>query len=95
MRRSDVLKMIESDITAMRMAPYDMQAASVLNLIEKLGMLPPCISAEDVQVTLSLYYGGYSLNRWDEDLEKDEKHQVEKERRRLAKEARDLKRNRK
>jgi len=48
-------------------------ANKFLSLMEEAGMKPPHVSEEDAQAILHVYYGGYSLYQWDEDLEKDEK----------------------
>jgi hypothetical protein len=53
----------------------------LLDFIESKGMKPPSVSEEDQQAIMSVYYGGYTFNQWDEDLEKDEKVQKMKTRR--------------
>jgi hypothetical protein len=48
---------------------YEEWADHLLHTLEKdLGMSPPSVSEEDFQAIMSVYIGGYSPLRWDEDL---------------------------
>jgi hypothetical protein len=60
------------------------EAACILKKIEKYGMTPPRLSEEDCQAIMNVYYAGYSLHQWDEDIELDEKVQEAKKRRAKA-----------
>lgn len=73
MKRSEFIKKLVAKISWLENCKLNKEAVGeILKEIEKLGMLPPRISEEAAQATMHLYYAGYSLNRWDEDLEKDE-----------------------
>jgi len=63
-------------------------AEELLAMLEKTGMKPPSVSEEDRQAILSVYYGGYSFNQWDEDLAQDEKVKEARQKRREATERR-------
>jgi hypothetical protein len=60
-------------------------AGQILNFVEgTLGLRPPRVSEEDAQAIMHVYYAGYTLNQWDEDIEKDEKVMEAKRRREAA-----------
>jgi hypothetical protein len=89
MKRSDFLKELYDSVdrfhdsnSTQNMVDY------LLDECERLGMRPPRVSEEDAQALMHVYYGGYSLNQWDEDLAKDEKVADMKQRRHKAKEVR-------
>lgn len=91
MKRSEVVKIIAEDLCTMDQlsfqeqplpaSTYENDADALLSKLEKMGMKPPRVSEEDAQAIMTVYYGGYSLHRWDEDLEKDEAIQGAKKRR--------------
>lgn len=80
MRRNEMILKIQLEL-----ACEVEEAEAILNVVEKLGMKPPRVSEEDVQAIISVYYGGYSYNQWDEELEKDTAVQAARERRRSRK----------
>ena len=47
------------------------EADTLLAFLEKTGMRPPMLDEDKVQALMSVYYGGYTINQWDEDFEKD------------------------
>lgn len=57
------------------------KAAGMLDMMLGFGMAPPCVSEEDRQAIMHVYYAGYTFHQWDEDLEKDEKVMSAKQRR--------------
>lgn len=90
MKRSDAIQTIKAAIDSYLAVPSDkidtdFMASSILNKVEEMGMRPPPVSEEDAQAIMSIYYAGYTLNQWDEDLAKDEQVAEAKKRRAEAK----------
>ena len=56
-------------------------ASELLAKLEASGMKPPCLDSDTCQAIMSVYYAGYTLNQWDEDIEKDEEVMAKKKRR--------------
>lgn len=103
MKRSDMLKELQSHLSTIAECTPERggdvgdntidrilmgHAEILLENLEKLGMQPPFVSKEDCDAIMSVYYGEYTLNQWDEDLEKDEKVQEMKKRKAEAREKR-------
>lgn len=62
-------------IELMRLCP-DCPAGSeehILSMLEGHGMKPPTLPEDYCQAIMDVYYGGYSFNQWEEEIEKDEK----------------------
>jgi hypothetical protein len=72
MKRTEMLELIESIIGLPRLEPSSSSiAADILTSLEKVGMRPPRLSEEKAYALMSVYYGNYTTNQWDEDFEKD------------------------
>lgn len=52
---------------------YKELAFNILYFLEANGMKPPTLPEEYCQAIMSIYYGGYSFNQWEEEFYKDEK----------------------
>lgn len=57
----------------------------ILRFLEAQGMKPPRLPEDTCQAILNVYYAGYSLNQWEEDIEKDAAVMEMKARREKAK----------
>jgi hypothetical protein len=70
-RRTEMLLKLQEILVEL---PEDLERASeeLLTRIEKLGMAPPCLPSEYCQALMQVYMDP-SFNRWEEDVEKDEK----------------------
>lgn len=76
MKKSEALKKIQYEMLC-----SEKMAEDILQTVLKIGMAPPLVSDEDQQCIMNVYYDGYTLRKWDEDLELDEKVQEMKRRR--------------
>ena len=68
MRREDFKSMLESFLKL----PEARDPERVLEFVER-HMRPPRCREDLAQGMIHVYYAGYTLNKWDEDVEKDEK----------------------
>ncbi len=84
MKRSDMIEKLRQCLIG-RIDWYSITsedcAITILQFMESEGMTPPSLDEETCQAILSVYYDGYSLNQWDEDISKDEKVMAAKARR--------------
>lgn len=84
MKRSEAVKKLEFILNAMKNDKDNrIKASQIISYLEcdEIGMKPPHVSEEDCQAIMDVYYAGYTFNQWDEDLEKDQKVQESKKRR--------------
>ena len=55
--------------------------AELLEKMLEAGMLPPRLPGPYCQAIMDIYYGGYSFNQWEEDVQKNEQVMASKARR--------------
>jgi hypothetical protein len=89
-RRSD----FKARLSEFMRSPESRDPENMLRYVEAT-MRPPRTTDDNAQAIMHVYYAGYTLNQWDEDVEKDEKVMEAKrqraeaeERRRAAREGR-------
>lgn len=86
MKRSEMVDILSKNINSMldRQTSEISNAAisNILRNLEEAGMKPPRLPEEICQAIMHIYYAGYSLYQWEEDILKDEKVVEELERRR-------------
>jgi hypothetical protein len=93
MKRSDAVKNIANYLASTEYPAQDVDGAEsplflqkaeeMLQKMESLGMKPPRLPESYCQAIMSVYYGGYTYNQWEEEVEKDEKVMAAKKRRDL------------
>lgn len=74
MKRSDAVSNIKAIVN--NMSDFDITtyaAENLLTKLEEMGMKPPTLPEDYCQAIMHVYYGGYSFNQWEEDIEKDER----------------------
>lgn len=74
MRRTEMLTKISGfieSITEGKVVFNDTESDMLLTFMEQAGMQPPQMDDDMAQATMSTYYFGYNLNKWDEDVAKD------------------------
>jgi hypothetical protein len=49
------------------------QAALMLDVIEKAGMAPPTLPSDYCQAIMQVYYAGYTFHQWEESVKQDYK----------------------
>jgi len=92
MKRTDMVRVLQKAIRKFHFEPTYFEADRLLKALEEAGMKPPCLPSEDCQALSSVYYGGYTVNQWEEDFAKDKKAQEVKTRRKAARERRKARR---
>ena len=50
----------------------DDEASQLLQGLEDAGMKPPALPEDYCQAIMQVYYAGYTFNKWEEDVVKDE-----------------------
>lgn len=81
MKRSEMIEKVATDLQHLAANYPNMSLDvtnkevlnTVLSLMESHGMTPPRLDEDKVQAILSIYYGGHSTHKWDEEFEKDDK----------------------
>lgn len=66
----DIMANAYKRMAVTRPSPEDIMTV-VLKAMEDAGIKPPALDAEKQQALMSVYYGGYTVNQWDEDFAKN------------------------
>lgn len=76
MKRTEMLTKISGfieSITEGKVLFNETESDMLLTFIEQAGMGAPRLDGERCQAIMSTYYAGYTLNKWDEEFDKDSK----------------------